>query len=310
VIDGPIVSGVFQIDYYRNNKLQLLFATANSLYAVDRLGGFLPGFPVNIPKGAISHLNLVDYENDRNYRYFIGSDSGEVYLLDRDGNLLDGWNPKIIPDALASPPTHYRVPGMGDRMFVLDQNGNWHVFNRRGEPEPGSPFKLSDEVLTQYAIREGNSAKDTRIVTVSPKGEVVMANFRGEITDRVQLPRPDRESSFHLVKDPSNEKYLLIIQEFNQLTVLDESFQTLFSQRMEAGSLAFQYFHFGQGKDILVVIDSEQEFLFLYGLDGKMLLEQPLQGTLPLEITLPPGKNEYAIFSIFGNRWAEYRLPL
>jgi hypothetical protein len=310
VLDGPIVSDIFQIDYYKNNKLQLLFATGNTLYAVDRLGEFLPGFPVNIPTGNISYLNLVDYENDRNYRYFLASPSGEIYLLDREGKPLDGWNPKVISDPIVSNPTHFRVPGLGDRMFVIDRRGHWHLFNRRGEYEPGAPFKLADEILTQYAIREGTSAKETRIVTVSPNGEVVMANFRGEITERTQLPRPDRESSFHLVKDPNNEKYVLIVQEFNQLSVMDESYQTLFSQRIDAEDLAFQYFHFGSSYEILVVIDRLQEFIYLYDLAGKMLLERPLPGTLPISITLPPGKNEYAVFSIHGRQWMEYRLPL
>lgn len=310
MLDGPIISDIFQIDYYKNNKLQLLFATANSLYAVDRLGEFLPGFPVDIPTGSISYLNLVDYENDRNYRYFLANASGEIYLLDREGKILDGWNPKVIPDPIVSNPTHFRVPGLGDRMFVIDRKGYWHLFNRRGEYEPGAPFKLADEILTQYAIREGNSAKETRIVTVSPNGEVVMANFQGEVTERTQLPRPDRESSFHLVKDPKNERYLLVVQEFNQLTVLDESYQTLFSQRIDAKDLYFQYFHFGPSNEILVVIDRQQEFIYLYDLAGKMLLERPLPGTSPLAIDLPAGKNEYAIFSIHGSQWIEYRVPL
>lgn len=310
VLDGPIVSEVFQIDYYKNNKLQLLFATANSLYAVDRLGEFLPGFPIKLPKGDISYLNLVDYENDRNYRYFLASEPGEIYLLDRGGKMLEGWNPKVISDPIVSNPTHFRVPGLGDRMFVIDRKGFWHVFNRRGESEAGAPFKLVDEILSTYAIREGNSAKETRIVTISPQGEVVMANFRGEITERTQLPRPDQKSSFHLVKDPRNEKYVLVVQEPNQVTVLDESYQTRFSQRIDAEDLAFQYFHFGPGSDVLTVIDRKQEFIYVYDLAGNMLLDRPLSGVSPVEITLPAGKNEYAIFSIFGNQWIEYRLPL
>jgi hypothetical protein len=195
-------------------------------------------------------------------------------------------------------------------MFVIDRKGHWHVFNRRGEPEAGSPYKLGDDINPEYAIREGNSANETRLVAVSKQGEVVMANFRGEITERMQLPRPDRESSFHLVKDARNERYVWVVREFNQLTVMDERYQELFSQRINSDQMAFQYFNFGPGNEILVVIDRQQEFVFLYDLTGKMILETPIPGISPIEITMPPGKNEYAIFSIYGNQWMEYRIPL
>lgn len=310
VLDGQIISEVFQIDYYRNNKLQLLFATSSSLYAMDRLGESLPGFPLALPTGKISKLSLVDYENDRNYRYFLADDSGGLYLLDREGNTLEGWNPKDMSEPLNVGPIHFRVPGLGDRMFALDRKGFWHVFNRRGETQQGSPYKLGEDLHPQYAIREGGSAKETSLVTVSKLGEVIMANFRGEITERMQLPRPDRESSFHLVKDAKNERYIWVVQEFSKVTVMNERYQQLFSQRINSDQLIFQYFHFSPGNEIFVVIDKQQEFVYLYDLTGKMLLERPLQGAIPIEVTIPPGKNDFSIYSIHGNKWIEYRLPL
>lgn len=310
VLDGQIISDVFQIDYYRNNNLQLLFATSSSLYAMDRLGESLPGFPLALPTGKISELSLVDYENDRNYRYFLADDSGGLYLLDREGNALEGWNPKSLSEALTIGPIHLRVPGLGDRMFALDRKGFWHMFNRRGESEPGSPYKLGEDMHPQYALREGGSPKETSLVTVSKLGEVVMANFRGEITERMQLPRPDRESSFHLVNDGKNERYIWVVQEFSKVTVMNERYQQLFSQRINSDQLIFQYFHFSPGNEIFVVIDKQQELVYLYDLTGNMLLERPLPGISAIEVTMPPGKNDFGIYSIYGNKWIEYRLPL
>ncbi|MFV8227061.1 hypothetical protein ACNKXV_14015, partial [Christiangramia aquimixticola] len=48
-LSGPVISDAFQIDFFKNGKLQLLFATEEQIYAIDRLGNFLPGFPLSIP---------------------------------------------------------------------------------------------------------------------------------------------------------------------------------------------------------------------------------------------------------------------
>src|SRR5690606_37536586 len=45
-VQGQIISEVFQIDYYKNGKLQLLFATNEAIYGFDRLGALLPGYPI------------------------------------------------------------------------------------------------------------------------------------------------------------------------------------------------------------------------------------------------------------------------
>src|SRR5690554_6662183 len=61
-VEGEIVGDVFQIDYYKNGKLQILFATQQAVYCYDRLGTLLPGYPIQLPSGeAIDYLNLVDY---------------------------------------------------------------------------------------------------------------------------------------------------------------------------------------------------------------------------------------------------------
>ena len=44
--DEPLCGYVEQIDFFGNGKLQMLFATSNKLYLLDRLGRIVGGFPV------------------------------------------------------------------------------------------------------------------------------------------------------------------------------------------------------------------------------------------------------------------------
>jgi hypothetical protein len=309
-LEGPIISEVFQFDFYKNGKLQLLFATKEKIYGIDRMGLPLPDFPLTLSGENIAGLNLLDYEGDRNYRIFASSEKGDLYLFDKYGMVLEGWNPKLIGTPLAVKPAHHRVAGIGDRMIALGNEGNIHFFNRRGEAEPGSPVQIKRELGSDYVLLERGTAKETQLVTVTKDGEVVMVNLLGEITFRNQLFRPDRESRFYLIKDRQEGRYLFVVHEYNKITVLDSDYKEVFSKSIMSKELLFQYFSFGSDRDILVVVDPTQEFIFLYGLDGELLNPIPINGNNKVEIEFSESQNEYTIYAIGSNGFAAYKLPL
>ncbi|MCH6198028.1 hypothetical protein MMU07_00440 [Aquiflexum sp. LQ15W] len=309
-LDGPIISEVFQLDFYKNGKLQLLFATKEKIYGIDRMGQLLPDFPLTLSRENIAGLNLLDYEGDRNYRIFASTEKGDLFLYDKYGTALEGWNPKPIGTPLAVKPAHHRVAGLGDRMIALGNKGNIHFFNRRGEAVPGSPVQIKGELRSDYVLLERGTAKETQLVTVTKDGEVVMVNLLGEITFRNQLFRPDRESRFYLIKDQLESRYLFVVHEYNKITVLDSEYNEVFSKPIMSEELRFQYFSFGSERDILVVVDPTQEFIFLYGLDGELLNPIPINGNEKVEIEYSESQNEYTIYAIGSNGFSVYKLPM
>jgi hypothetical protein len=309
-LDGPIISEVFQLDYYKNNKLQLLFATKNFIYGMDRFGELLPGFPVSLSQNEITHLNLLDYDNNLDYRIFVASNQGELFLLDKQLNLLEGWNPKNVHSPLAVKPAHHRLAGIGDRMVVMTTSGNLLFFNRRGDQEFGGPIRLGESLGSDYIILERGEARDNRLVTITESGEIVMANFLGEITYRNQLFRPDRESAFRLIKDQKDDRYLFVVHEYNRISVRDANYEELFAIDIFSDNLEFQFFSFGLDKNIFVVLDKTQEFIYLYDLSGELLSARPINGFQKIGMKYSAGNNEYNIYVIHGNRLSEYKLPL
>ncbi|MGY6744636.1 MAG: hypothetical protein ACXIUQ_17985 [Cecembia sp.] len=309
-LDGPIVSEIFQVDYYKNGKLQLLFATENQLYIIDRLGNLIPDYPLSLPGETITHLNLVDYSNTRDYRFFVGTLDGKLILLDKNGTALDGWNPKVIRGPLAVKPAHHRIAGVGDRMVALSTSGDLYFFNRRGEPEHGSPIRLGNGLASDYILLERGSARESRLVTITTDAEVVQVNLRGELTYRNQLVRPDRESKFNLIKDQKEDRYLFVVHEYNKVTVSNNEYKALFTVDIFSEDLDFQFFSFGTDKNIFVIIDKNQEFIYLYNLEGTLLNTLPITGENKVVIRYSGSQNDYTIFTISGNRFSEYRLPL
>lgn len=306
-LDGPVVSEPFQLDYYKNGKLQLLVATANFIYGIDRLGNSLPGFPIKLPNDQITHLNLVDYDQTRDYRIFVASEKGNLWLLDKNGSILEGWNPNPLGNRALSFPTHIRVPGKGDYMTVQTQNGNYHLFNRRGEKQAGSPLDFKAEVNTPAKITS-DGAGSLKITAISIGGELIRGNFSGEIAYRNQLVKENRDDRFELLADEKGASYWIVNRQFNQTKIFDEKEQLLFIIP-QSGNLNLEFFDFGSDRKILAVTDREQGFGFLYDGKGTMLTATPLESEGKISILHQASTGQYLIHTRSGNRILEYLMP-
>ncbi|MFC4870125.1 hypothetical protein [Negadavirga shengliensis] len=302
---------VYQIDYYKNNKLQLVFATGNGIYAFDRFGDLLPGYPIRFRgEGRLEFFDLVDYDNTKDYRYFLADSLGNLYVYDQYGSLLDGWDPRPTSGPLSVKPSHHRIPSLGDYMVSLHKNGNLALWNRKGESRTGSAVRLGESLSSEYALEEEEVSTSSRIVTLNDAGEVVKANFKGELTYRNQLLRPDKDTRFRLVKDQNGLRFTFVIEEFNKLTVLDRREEIVFEKNMSTDDLEFQFFSFGADNRIFVVIDKIQEFTYLYDGSGALINQVPLNSGKSIWISYSGSRNEYTIMAVHENRLSEYRLPL
>ncbi|MGL4598481.1 MAG: hypothetical protein ACRCYO_13270, partial [Bacteroidia bacterium] len=90
-IEEPIIGSVQQIDALKNEKLQLVFNTASKIYALDRNGNDLEGFPITLKSKATNELRVFDYENNRDYRMLVACADKKTYNYDAKGKLVEGW---------------------------------------------------------------------------------------------------------------------------------------------------------------------------------------------------------------------------
>ncbi|MEX2511681.1 MAG: hypothetical protein WD398_02145 [Cyclobacteriaceae bacterium] len=310
-LPGRIVSPIFQIDYYKNDKLQLVFATSDEIFGIDRYGNLLPDYPIPFEEGKkIGYLNLVDYDNNRNYRYFLSDIQGNLYIYDQFGELLDGWNPKSSSGGpLSTAPAHHRIPSQGDYMVALSKNGVLEMYSRKGQSKIGGGIQIGESISTSYAIEEEPTEGLSRIVTVNDAGEVVKANFKGELTYRSQLMRPDRDTQFKLINDQNLDEYLLVIEEFNRISVLQPDERVLFEMNIPTGDLEYQYFSFGSNNKIFAVVDKIQDFTYLYNSEGKLINQKPIDANPGIWINFSGSRNEYTLMSTHGDKLFEYKVP-
>ncbi|WP_157366949.1 hypothetical protein [Algoriphagus vanfongensis] len=307
-LSGPVISEALQVDYYKNGKLQLLVATADRIYGIDRLGNPLPNYPFSFAGKTMTHLNLVDYDNNKEYRYFVSTADGELYLLDKTGERLEGWNPLKIGQKTIAAPAHYRVPGRGDYMVAIGENGKIFLFNRRGEVQSGSPIQVADALRSGFVFNRSSKSRTFQLSGISSEGEVIHLNFAGEISYRNQLIKEDRDNEFLVIPDQKDLDYLIISRHFNQVKVMDRDEKELFSARVSDGDLSYQYFDFGSNRQIVVITDRVQEFAYLYDLQGNLLTQLPPESKGEIEISYYPNQNKYLIRTIAGQHLTTYQL--
>lgn len=307
-LSGPIVSDAFAIDYYKNGKLQLLIATAEFIYGIDRLGNPLPNYPLPLNGNKIKNLNLVDYSNSKEYRYFISTTDGDLYLLDKEGAALEGWNPNVLKSNTMGAPAFYRVPGKGDFMVALTEKGQLHLFNRRGELQTKSPIQLAESFDSKLSASSAPSSKTMLLIGISASGEVIHTNFNGEVTYRNQLVKGDRDHEYKIIPNADESDYIFISRQYNDVQVLDRSEKILFNIRMSAEGLSYQYFDFGANRQLVIITDRTQGFTYLYDLKGKLLTTMPLESAGPIQISYQAGKNQYIIRTISGKTLTEFKL--
>jgi len=139
---SAILDTLYQIDYYKNGKLQMLFITAdNKMHLIDRKGQTVVPYPLTLTTGA-KYMSVFDYDKNREYRVFVAFANNVVRLYDKKGRAVDGWNPFTAKAAITHAPLFVRAGR--DFIVVCDEQATY-LLDRRGNIR----LNLSSEVVVK-----------------------------------------------------------------------------------------------------------------------------------------------------------------
>ena len=247
-----LVTKIFTIDYYKNNKKQIVFASSRKIYSYDRKGNPLIGFPFESPsKSPIKNINVIDYDNSKRYRIISSHENGEIYFYDKNGNILGGWNPLSMEDGLVQAPIHTRVRGK-DYIIILLKNGRIYVKNRKGENYKGFPLDLDSEVSSRLYYKKSSSSSKSIIEVLSDDGKLYKINLDGKILSSKDQYREEKESKFIFVNEASGKNSILV--SYDNYSLFKEDNRINFNN---ISNLKFQYYNLNKNRSFLVLTDSE-----------------------------------------------------
>ena len=294
-IGKTISSPVKQVDFYANGKLQYFFATDSALHIIDRLGNYVDGYPLKLPF-RIKYATVIDYDNSKRYRFLVTDDFGNLTLLNKEGEALEGWSPKSLGGRLSSAPFHARIRGR-DCIVAMEASGKVHVMNRRGEYYPGFPMNLEARVESPVFFQPGATFRESNFTVVDKDGKLTSFTLEGKITSAAQLYMPTTETSFSLVPDVLGKTFILARKDRRRLVLLDRDQQEIMSKDyLDNQPQTIQFYDFGSDIQVYSVCDQVQGFTYIYDANGTMIGSRPLGSEMPVSLLYSELNKQFTIY--------------
>ena len=304
-IEGKINSEVYQVDMFKNGKLQYLFSTPGHLYLIDRNGNYLPRFPLAFKSPCERGLSVADYENNKNYRVFAPGADHHVYLYEVSGNFVKGWDVPKSDNDIVSKIYHFRVEGK-DYLVYADRY-RLYILDRKGKERVKVSTLLNLSANTSLYLTKQNG--QMKMAFMDANGEIVLVNFRGQV-ERIKGEEMIGGGMFNVedVNNDGQDEFIYTLK--NRIVVMDNKGKLLFEKHWEDSELDFPYIYRFSARDSRIgIMDGKGERLFL--LDMKEVSKGfPIRGNSPFSIAF--GDNGSAGFYLFagsdGTHLLKYRV--
>jgi hypothetical protein len=173
------MSKVYEVDAYKNRKVQYLFNTESYLYLVDINGNLVNGYPKKLPNKAASPITLFDYNRRKDYRIIYGGVNKKLYNLTVKGNQVSGWKKTSLKTAFTGYAQRLIFNRKDHLLFPLS-NGNIYVCDRRGNMRISLKEKVKNSLLTDCFLNKTNSKGD--IISTDTKGNLFYLNSTGKVS--------------------------------------------------------------------------------------------------------------------------------
>ena len=175
-LDSPIQGEIHQVDLFRNGFLQLAFNTLYSSYVIDRNGKEVAPFCLT-RKNSLLPLQIFDYDHNKDYRFVICEDK-RIYLKDRRGEEVKGFEGSRVPEGLKSPPQHMRLAGK-DFIVFAKANGQLSILHRNGSVRIPlkQTFDFSDNPIVPYKDCIAFTTRDGKLHYIDSQGGMRQENL-------------------------------------------------------------------------------------------------------------------------------------
>lgn len=278
------ISDVFQVDYYKNGKIQYLFNTPNYLYMIDLTGAFVKDYPVQLNSEAAAGMALIDYNNDKEYRILIPGKNGQVYNYKKDGSLLKDWKSKNTNKNIVKP-IHHVVANSKDYLIAESEDGDAIMLDRKGKVRMEIRKSFENALGSDFYANRTNSKgmmistdRSGKLVYIPEKGKVKQTDF-GEFNENHFFIYNDFTGNGNYDFIYIDQKELLVFDRFKK-TIVNHIFENEITQKPKIYTLS--------GRKILCVIDQKAQKLYLFNSDG--LITSKINASIDYLIDVVKGK--------------------
>lgn len=294
-LNEKIMSDVYQIDYYKNNKLQYLFNTKNHLFLIDRNGNNVEHYPIKLKSPATNPLALFDYNKNKDYRIFIACENRKIYAYNKEGKTLMGWDFDKTENIVHSKIQHYLI-NRKDYIVFADTH-KIYILDRKGNERVKVSQNFSKSINNNFIL----DAQKNALVTTDSNGKIYYIYFNGEVKSLTVTQCTKNHFFNYQDVDGDNIKDFIFIDN-NKLQVINQKNNIIFTHTFKNNITERPlFFLFNKNKKGIGCVDSKSNKIFLFDKNGELFNGFPLEGTTLFSIcNLNKSKGKYNL--IVGNK--------
>ncbi len=299
-LDEKINSEIYQVDYYKNGKFQLLFSTKSKIHLLDRNGNYVERYPVKLRSEATAGMSMFDYDKTLDYRIFIPCKNKNVYLYNIEGNLVNGWQFGQTDNFVTKPVQHFRIK-TNDYLVFADKS-RVYILNRRGEERIRLKSQFSISKNNVFIAEVGDNDKKSRFVTTDTSGLIRMIYFDGTVESKqIQNYSPNHYFDYKDINADDFKDYIFL--DNRKLEVYKQNGSEIFDYKFDENidsSPVYYYFSYDDRK--LGIVSRLTNEIYLFNGDGSIYDGFPLKGNTPFTIGyLENSSNQFNL--IVGNQY-------
>ena len=276
-ITEQINSPVYQIDYYKNGKLQMLFSTPHYLHLIDRNGNYVERYPVRLRSTATAGMSLFDYDNNKNYRIFVPCEDKQVYVYTEEGTLISGWDFEGSDYPVNQPVNYVRI---GDKDYIVfGDKYRTYILDRKGNIRVPVDKMIPKSKKNNYSFEDKGTPENSRIVITDTLGTIYSIYFNGKVeTNSVGIFSSDHLFDFKDMDGDGERDYIFL--DDNTLSVYRQDKSKMwtytFPNNIQEAPI---YFRFSASDRKLGLVDKSDQRIYLINNDGSAYKGFPLEGS-------------------------------
>lgn len=304
-IDSQPIGEIFEIDFYKNRKIQYLFNTTDYIYLIDKKGKDVGSYPKKLHSKATNGVVVFDYLNKRDYRLMLAQSDKKIYNYSKAGKEVKGWAlPKMQNIVIA--PVERLVANSKDYIIITDIENDIKIVDRKGKRRIKLSGNLKKAKNSSYYVNRTNSKGI--IITTNETGKLVYISSSGKLnyTDFGKFS----SDHFFLYEDFDGDRSKdFIYIDGNKLSVFDRFKKVLFSYDFGSDiTIKPSFFRLGSKQHVLGVVADQERTIYLFDKKGNIIISKGLVGETQFTVGNLQNDNKINLVSAAGNTLYNYRL--
>ncbi len=146
--ETPLRGYVEQVDFFGNNQLQMLFASGNTVYLLDRKGKYVSPYPKKVDSLILLGPKCFDLKGDGDFAIMVLGTDNTLRLFDRLCKPYHAWSNVRTEERIKSFPSLLRIGK--NNYFVLRTDVQKHIYTSNGievvKLPPGEKIASDSEI--------------------------------------------------------------------------------------------------------------------------------------------------------------------